>query len=147
MATVLIVEDDLLIAYMVEEFVIAHGYQTCGIARTVAEAVVLARQHKPDLAVIDLRLADGGFGTEIVAQLAPLDRPGILFATGNAAQFELTTTDGDACLDKPFRAADLIRGLEVVAGIVTTGIARPPFPPGFRVLPVPANATGVPTHG
>jgi two-component system, response regulator PdtaR len=64
---VLIAEDNLMIADLVEEILIEHGYEVCGIARTVAEAVVLAQHHKPDLAVLDLRLADGGLGTDIEA--------------------------------------------------------------------------------
>jgi CheY-like chemotaxis protein len=83
---VLIAEDDLMIADIAEEILIEHGYEVCGIARTVAEAVVLAQHYKPDLAVLDLRLADGDLGTEIAAQLLPLGRLGALYATGNISQ-------------------------------------------------------------
>ena len=74
MLKVLIAEDDLMIADLAEEILIDGGYDVCGIARTVAEAVALAHRHKPDLVVLDLRLADGGLGTEIAAQLLPLGR-------------------------------------------------------------------------
>lgn len=57
---VLIAEDDLLIADMVEDILVAHGYEVCGIARTVAEAVALGSLNRPDLAVLDLRLAESG---------------------------------------------------------------------------------------
>src|ERR1700730_10727120 len=123
MLKVLIAEDDLMIADMAEEVLAESGYDVCGIARTVADAVALGRRHKPELAVIDLRLADGGLGTEIVAQLGPLGRLGVLYATGNASRFTLTTANGDACLGKPYRSTDLLRGLEIVAGIVATGTA------------------------
>jgi CheY-like chemotaxis protein len=136
---VLIAEDDLMIADLAEEILIEHGYEVCGIARTVAEAVVLAQHHKPDLAVLDLRLADGDLGTEIAAQLLPLGRLGVLYATGNISQVVLTSADGDACLSKPYRSADLLRSLEIVAEIVATGRALPPFPQGFQVLQ-PATA-------
>ena len=66
---VLIVEDDLMMADMVEMLLVDSGYEVCGIARNVADAVALARSHKPDLAVIDVRLADGDLGTEIPAHL------------------------------------------------------------------------------
>jgi DNA-binding response OmpR family regulator len=131
---VLIAEDDLMIADMAEEILIEHGYEVCGIARTVAEAVALGQRHKPDLAVLDLRLADGGLGTEIAARLLPLGRLGVLYATGNISQVVLTTADGDACLSKPYRSVDLLRGLEIVAEIVATGKALPPFPKGFHIL-------------
>ena len=134
MLRVLIAEDDLMIADLVEEVLVDKGYEVCGIARTVAEAVALAQHHKPDLAILDLRLADGGLGTEIAALLLPLGRLGVLYATGNISQVVLTTADGDACISKPYRTIDLLRGLEIVAEIVATGTALPPFPRGFRVL-------------
>ena len=135
MLKVLIAEDDLMIADLAEEILVEAGYQVCGIARTVAEAVALARQHKPDLAVLDLRLANGGLGTEIAAQLLPLGRLGVLYATGNASQVVLTTANGDACLSKPYSPTDLVRGLKIVAEIVANGKALSSFPKGFEVLP------------
>ena len=134
MLKVLIAEDDLMIADLVEEVLVDEGYEVCGIARTVAEAVALAQHHKPDLAILDLRLADDGLGTEIAALLRPLGRLGVLYATGNMSQVVLTTADGDACLSKPYRSVDLLRSLEIVAEIVATGKALPPYPRGFQVL-------------
>jgi CheY-like chemotaxis protein len=132
MLKVLIVEDDLMLADFSEEILVERGYEVCGIARTVAEAVALARRSPPDLVMLDLRLADGGLGTEVAAQLRASGRPGILYITGNMSQVVLT--DGDACLAKPYRSNDLLRGLEIVAGIVATGKAQPPFPQGFQLL-------------
>jgi DNA-binding response OmpR family regulator len=132
---VLIAEDDLMIADMAEEMLIEHGYEVCGIARTVAEGVALGVRHKPDLALIDLRLADGELGTEIAAQLAALGRIGVLYSTGNISHLMMSAANGDAYLAKPYSSADLVRGMEIVAGIVATGTASPPFPHGFKVLP------------
>jgi DNA-binding response OmpR family regulator len=136
---VLIAEDDLMIADMTEQLLVAEGYEVCGIARTVAEGVALGRLHMPDLAVIDLRLADGGLGTAIASQLGTLGRLGVLYATGNTSQLMLTAANGDACIAKPYRPVDLLRGLEIVADMVATGIASPPFPRGFRVLRPPTT--------
>ena len=130
---VLIAEDDLMIADLAEEILIDAGYEVCGIARTVAEAVALAHKHKPDLAVLDFRLADGGLGTEIAAQLLPLGRLGVLYATGNMSQVVLTTADGDACLSKPYSSTDLVRALKIVSEFAS-GNALPPFPKGFQML-------------
>jgi DNA-binding response OmpR family regulator len=132
MFKVLIVEDDLMLADFAEEILVERGYEVSGIARTVADAVALARHSRPDLVILDLRLADGGLGTEVAAQLASLGRPGILYVTGNMSQVALT--NGDACLAKPYRSADLLRGLEIIAEIVATGKAQPPFPQGFQLL-------------
>jgi DNA-binding response OmpR family regulator len=141
MLKVLIVEDDLMLADFAEEILVGHGYKVVGIARTVVEAVALARQCKPDLVILDLRLADGGLGTEVATQLPPDGRPGILYVTGNMSQVALT--NGDACLAKPYRSVDLLRGLEVVAEIVATGKAQPPFPQGFQLLHPAAKTQAV----
>ena len=135
MLKVLIAEDDLMIADMAEEILVESGYEVCGIGRTVAEAVALGRRHKPDLALLDMRLADGGLGTEVAAQLSALGRLGILYATGNITDVTLNATHGDACIVKPYSSDDLVRGLEIVADIVATGIASPPFPRAFQLLP------------
>jgi DNA-binding response OmpR family regulator len=132
---VLIAEDDLMIADMAEEMLVEHGYTVCGIARTVEAAVALGRQHRPDLAVIDLRLADGGLGTQIAAQLADHRGLGILYATANVSDVLLTAVDGHACLVKPYSAGALLRSLEIVADIVAARGASPPFPRGFKLLP------------
>lgn len=138
---VMIAEDNRRMADLIEEALVGHGYEVCGISRTVAEAVALARLHKPDLAILDLRLADGGLGTGIAEQLRPFGKIGVLYATGSISQVILTDIDGAASLSKPYRTADLLRSLEIVTEIVTTGTASPPFPRGFQVL---HPATGAP---
>lgn len=147
MVKVLIAEDDLMIADVASEFLSASGYEVCGIARTVGEAVAFSKAHRPDLALIDLRLALGGIGTEIVRQLPVGERPGILYASGNVSQFALTKNDGEASISKPYSAEDLLRSLEIVSEIVATGIASTPFPRGFHVLSPPKLVAGPQLHG
>jgi DNA-binding response OmpR family regulator len=142
MLKVLIVEDELMLADFAEEILVEHGYEISGIARTVTEAIALARRSRPDLVILDLRLADGRLGTEVASQLPPLGRPGILYVTGNMSQVGLI--NGDACLAKPYRSADLVRGLEIVAEIVATGKAQPPFPQGFQLLHPAADSQAIP---
>jgi DNA-binding response OmpR family regulator len=133
---VLIAEDDLMIADMIEESVISNSYEVSGIASTVREAVALGRERRPDLAIIDMRLADGALGSEIVTLLHDGPRIGILYASGNINQV-IEMADGDACIAKPYRMMDLLRALDIVAGIAIHGIVgTPPFPRGFHLLKV-----------
>ena len=141
MLKVLIVEDDLMLADFAEEILVEQGYVISGIARTVAEAIKLARHSMPDLVILDLRLADDELGTEVAAQLSRLGRAGILYVTGNMSQVALI--HGDGCLAKPYRSVDLLRSLAIVAEIVATGNARPPFPQGFQVLHPAAGSRSV----
>jgi CheY-like chemotaxis protein len=131
---VLIAEDNFMIADMAEDVLVHRDYEVCGIAATVEEAVALGLRHKPDLALIDFRLADGGFGTEVATRLRAVGRIGVLFATGNSANAAMQDAEGDACLGKPYQTEDLVRGLEIVAEIAATGAAAPPFPRGLQLL-------------
>jgi DNA-binding response OmpR family regulator len=135
MLKVMIAEDDLLIADMAEETLTGHGYEVCGIGRNVTDSLALASRHKPDLAILDVRLADGDMGTQIAAALADRRTLGILYVTGNAAALEQTSVHGHACLEKPYRSGDLLRSLEIVVEMIDNGKTTLPFPPNFRVLP------------
>ena len=131
---VLIVEDDFMIADMAEEFLIEHGFDVCGTAGRVEEAVALGQLHRPDFALLDCRLAEGGLGTEVATRLLALGDVGILYATGNSTTGELKDADGDASIGKPYRAEDLVRALEIVADIKANGVTARRFPHGFQLL-------------
>jgi DNA-binding response OmpR family regulator len=96
MAKVLIAEDELIIADMIAEVLARNGYDISGIARSVAEAIELGDAHKPDLAVIDLHLADGSLGTAVAHRLRRHGSLGVLYMTGGANDITLTANDGEA---------------------------------------------------
>ena len=136
MLKVLIAEDELMIADVIEDALVENGYEVCGIAATVDEAVALGEKHKPDLAILDVRLAKGGLGPDIARRLKGKGKIGVLYETGDDARnSDLTQTDGEASIAKPYRTEDLVRALVIVQEIVTAGSATPPFPRGFRLLP------------
>lgn len=135
MLRVLIAEDELMIADVIEDTLIANGYEVCGIARTVDEGVALGEMHKPDLAVLDVRLAKGGRGRDIARLLKSKGKCGVLYATGtDARDSTLTIADGEALISKPYRNEDLVRALAIVRELATGGTVAPPFPSGFRLL-------------
>ncbi len=134
MPTVMIAEDDLLVADMLEGVLVDNGYDVCGIARTVDKAIELSERYKPDLAILDIGLAEGGLGTDIPARLKQTDHMGILYASGNVGQMNLTNADGEALISKPFRPEDVIRALKVVEQIVSGQKASRQIPNGFFVL-------------
>ena len=57
-ADILVVDDEMEIASLVEVYLQSEGFQvrTCG---TVADALALTAQRAPDLAVLDVMLPDG----------------------------------------------------------------------------------------
>src|SRR3954471_6741297 len=95
MTTVLIVEDDLSIGDLLQAALEADGFCVTGIARTIAEALEGAEQHRPDFAVVDIHLAKGELGTDVGAYLRQMQNIGILFSTGNDRVEGLTLLVGD----------------------------------------------------
>ncbi len=133
MGKVMIVENDFVMADMFRLILIMAGYEVVGIARTVEESLELHGRSKPDLALVDVRLAGGRLGTEIAARV-DLTTLGILYVTGNTGEIKLTCFNGVASLVKPCGAEELVRSLQLVTEMVGTGKVTPPFPSGFRLL-------------
>lgn len=63
-ARLLIVEDEFIIASECEWILSAAGFQVLGIAADEDEALSLAEQTRPELVLMDIRLARGGDGIE-----------------------------------------------------------------------------------
>jgi CheY-like chemotaxis protein/DNA-directed RNA polymerase specialized sigma24 family protein len=68
-ADVLIIEDEPLIAFQLEELVRAMGNNVVGIATTHDEAVALFRARKPGIILADIQLADGSSGIDAVNEI------------------------------------------------------------------------------
>jgi DNA-binding NarL/FixJ family response regulator len=67
--SVLIIEDDLLIAGHIEVALTEAGFNVVGVATTGEEALELAAAQLPDLAVTDVRLAGDGDGVDAAIAL------------------------------------------------------------------------------
>ena len=130
----MIVEDDFMIADYLEEVLVEAGYEVCGIAGNVADAIALGERHRPGLGVIDMRLGNGEFGTDVAAALCPRGGFGVLYATGNSRHPLLDGAQGEACIGKPYTAESMVAALDIVAGRMAKAPAPPGLPPGFRLL-------------
>lgn len=80
--TILIVEDEMLVALEMESILEDLGYTVLGIAADLKGALAYAGQDI-DLALVDLNLRDGLTGPEIGARLAGEHNAGVLFVTAN----------------------------------------------------------------
>lgn len=80
--SVLIIEDEPLIAMDLEAIVQEIGHTVTGIARTHAEAVELGKSQRPDLILSDIQLADNSSGIDAVRELlADLGGVPVVFVT------------------------------------------------------------------
>ncbi len=112
---VLVVEDEALIALLIEEALEEAGYRSCGIAASEADALRLAAEHRPDFAVLDINLGPGGSGLVVGRALAARGVR-ILYASGNCGDYmaEMAETGARACLAKPYWPMDVPRALDVL---------------------------------
>tara|TARA_R110002020_G_scaffold57090_28_gene157462 strand:- start:78 stop:878 length:801 start_codon:yes stop_codon:yes gene_type:complete len=79
--SVMIIEDEPLIAMDIEVLVEGLGHEVAGIARTHSEAAALARRTNPGMILADIQLADGSSGLEAVNELLQeIDVP-VIFIT------------------------------------------------------------------
>lgn len=69
MGSVMIIEDEAIIAMDIESIVAEMGHRVTGIARTRDEAVALGKADTPDLILADIQLADNSSGIDAVNDL------------------------------------------------------------------------------
>ncbi|HYI21480.1 MAG TPA: response regulator transcription factor [Candidatus Limnocylindrales bacterium] len=93
------------------------GFQVVAEAGTVAEAIEMARHHKPDLVVMDVRLPDGS-GIEACREIrAEMPATKVVILTSypdEEAVFSAIVAGASGYLLKQVRGRDLIAALEAV---------------------------------
>jgi CheY-like chemotaxis protein len=80
-ASVMIIEDESIIALHIKSIVEALGHGIAGIARTRQEAVDLAGRVRPELVLADISLADGSSGIDAVKDILNLMDVPVIFIT------------------------------------------------------------------
>jgi two-component system, response regulator PdtaR len=78
---VLVVEDEALVALGVREVLNSVGFDVVGVAATVTEALCIAQDTLPDVAIFDVRLAGKRDGIEGAVQLRRMLNIPIVFLT------------------------------------------------------------------
>jgi DNA-binding NarL/FixJ family response regulator len=111
---VLIVEDDHLVAIEAESALLEAGYEVAGIAATAAEAMELARAEKPDIVVMDIRLAGSRDGVDTAIELFANSGIRSLFASAHtdaATRSRAQAANPLGWLSKPYQPEALVRAV------------------------------------
>jgi CheY-like chemotaxis protein len=113
---VLIVEDEPLIAILAEDMIQELGYEVVGTAHSVLEALSALLEHRPEIALLDIKLR-----SETSLPIAELCRQlgiRVAFTTGYSAR-DIPEECGDApVLAKPYSLVELQEALERAAPAV-----------------------------
>jgi CheY-like chemotaxis protein len=81
---VLIVDDEFLIATLWSILVQNMGLEVCGIAATADEAVALAKEHRPAVVLMDVRLRGVRDGVDAALEIHESLGSKMIFVTGSS---------------------------------------------------------------
>ena len=110
---ILVAEDEAIIRLDLVEMLKDAGYNVIAEATNGVEAIALAKEHKPDLAILDVKMPelDGISAAEQIIEIAP-----VLMLTA-FSQRELVERARDAgvmaYVVKPFSISDLVPAIEI----------------------------------
>ncbi|MFC3098441.1 response regulator [Alteraurantiacibacter palmitatis] len=79
--SVLIIEDEPLIAMQLEDLVSSLGHEICGTAATRTQAVEVVEARMPGLVLADIQLADGSSGLDAVDDILAIAEVPVIFIT------------------------------------------------------------------
>lgn len=79
--SIMIIEDEPIIAMHLKSIVTKLGYEVTGVVRTHREAVKLASEVTPDLILADISLADGSSGIDAVKEILEEQFVPVIFIT------------------------------------------------------------------
>jgi DNA-binding response OmpR family regulator len=116
---ILIVEDNALLAFMIEDALIEAGHEIFGPVGTPAEAMALAEQSRPQLVIVDVNLKNGTSGVEVARYLHINSDVPSLFATG---QVEIAWQNSDVAigvLAKPFSPDTVVKVVAAISRILS----------------------------
>ena len=111
---VLVVEDDSLVAMLIEDIVADLGHEVVGSATRLEEALALARTASFDAAILDVNLA--GQRSFAVADVLKARGIPFVFATGYDAEGLEEGYRDAVTLRKPFQAEDVKAALAKLMG-------------------------------
>lgn len=106
---VLVVEDESLVAMLIEDMLSDMGYEVVAVAARFDQALEAARTIGADLAILDLNLA--GTRTDAVAEVLRARGIPFMFATGYGAAGVTAEWSHVPVVQKPFQESDLSRAL------------------------------------
>lgn len=115
---ILVVEDEELLAEMLQEELSDAGHDVIGPAATAAEALQIAAETTPDLALVDINLRDGSRGTAVAETLHASRNVPSLYMTSAAAEARENPNGALGVVTKPYLIPTVLASIEVAQAIM-----------------------------
>ena len=113
--SVLIVEDEGVVALSIQAALTKMGYKVVGIAVTGAEAIALATEHKPDVILMDIHIKGNMDGIQTTEKLNETSDIPVIFLTAYADDETVRRalkTKSHSYLVKPYNPRELYSNIE-----------------------------------
>ncbi|MBA3677211.1 MAG: response regulator [Sphingosinicella sp.] len=108
--TLMIVEDEVLVAITLRDELERAGYQVLNLTDRHEEAVAIARKNAPDLALVNIQLGGRDDGIALAAQLKVLNIP-VLLISGQVSRAHSAQTVAIGSMPKPYSALEMAQAV------------------------------------
>jgi DNA-binding NarL/FixJ family response regulator len=108
--SVLIVEDQFLISEYLRILIEEFGLKVCGIAKTADQAVAMAKNERPDIVLMDMRLEGDRDGVDAAKEIIETVDARFIYVTGSSEPSAIRRINEDSpfrILIKPIDPAEL----------------------------------------
>lgn len=130
--TLMIVEDEVLVAMALRDELEDAGYDVLDVTDRHGEAVAVARQSSPDLALVNIQLRGNDDGIALAEQLKAMDIP-VLFISGQVSRARSAQTVAIGSMPKPYSAAEMVKAVAYLLAHLE-GDKSLPRPEGLEVF-------------
>lgn len=116
---ILIVEDEILIAEVLKDELVALGYENISLAHNKDQAYFKLIENKPDLVLLDIRMKSEQEGIEIAREINLKHKIPFIFITAHSDKYILQTaieTNPVAYITKPFKQIDIYAAIKILEG-------------------------------
>lgn len=129
----LIVEDEALVQLELEMVARDAGHEVVACAMSSGDALAQGTALKPDLALVDIHLADGPTGVTLARRLGEQGVP-VVFMTANARRLPGDFAGALGVIAKPYTETGIVDALDYLAATLRAVPARP-LPTSLTLAP------------
>lgn len=130
--TLMIVEDEVLVAITLRDELESAGYHVLDLTDRHEEAVAVARESTPDLALVNIQLRGRDDGIELAENLKTLNIP-VLLISGQVSRAHSARTVAIGSMPKPYSAPAMVEAVNYLLAHLRGDESLTP-PPGLEVF-------------
>ena len=146
-ARILVVEDEFATALDIASALRDAGHEVVGIADTVQRALEVAEETRPEMALVDVRLAGDGSGLDVSKVLQERFHAPSILITAHLPYSAAVRANAMGYIAKPFSAEEIVRTVAAALDWLRTG-RHSTIPPAGLIPAYPiARDQGAETQG